>query len=240
MLYMNKLLLCLTLIFLSFLSPAQKVINDPNVQVRTVGGFHAIHISSAFDVILTQGTEAQVAVSANDEKLLPYIITTVTNGVLIVKTENNKALWRGNHKLRAYIAVKDLDELKVGGATTVKIDNNLNANSLKLDLSGSSRFNGVLTVNEKLSIDLSGASDLNISGKASETSITASGASDVKAYDFKTEVCSVQASGASDIQISVDKELSANLSGASSIRYKGEATVKNLKTSGASNVSKKS
>ena len=79
-----------------------------------------------------------------------------------------------------------------------------------------------------------------ISGAAGETAITASGASDVKAYDFKTSVCTIQASGASDIQIAVDKELSANLSGASTVKYTGAATVKNIKTSGASSVSHKS
>ncbi|MER3463239.1 MAG: DUF2807 domain-containing protein, partial [Chitinophagaceae bacterium] len=73
-----------------------------------------------------------------------------------------------------------------------------------------------------------------------EVSINAHGASDVKGYDFNTSTCKVDASGASSIKISVEKELEVSLSGASSVNYKGNAVIRNVKTSGASSVSKKS
>jgi len=62
----------------------------------------------------------------------------------------------------------------------------------------------------------------------------------VKGYELVTDNCSVRASGASDIRISVNKELNAHLSGASSVYYKGDAVIKDLHSSGASNVSRKS
>jgi len=97
-----------------------------------------------------------------------------------------------------------------------------------------------LNVNGLLDIHISGASDVEINGTADEVKIDASGASDVKAYDFTTTNCSVDASGASSIKITVNKELSAKLSGASSVNYKGSAMIRDIKTSGASSISRKS
>ncbi|NCU02569.1 MAG: hypothetical protein GXC73_01160 [Chitinophagaceae bacterium] len=44
------------------------VINDKNAEPRKVGSFHGIKVSNAFDVIIKQGDEEAVVVSAADEK----------------------------------------------------------------------------------------------------------------------------------------------------------------------------
>jgi hypothetical protein len=79
---------------------------------------------------------------------------------------------------------------------------------------------------------------MTVTGSASELGVKASGASDFKGFDFVTDICDAHASGASDIKITVNKELSAHASGASDVRYKGDGVVRDLKTSGASSVSK--
>jgi hypothetical protein len=237
---MYKLLLIAGFLVSGLYAPAQKVINDPNVQVRSVSGFHAISASDAFDIYISQANEEKVAVSASEEKYLQDIITTVKNGVLIIKYDEGKKIWRGNHKLKAYISVKNINELRASGASTYKIEGRLSCNDLKIDLSGASKLTGQLEINGTFSASLSGASDIQINGSAKETNIDARGASDVKAFDFTTAVCSVKASGACNIKISVDKELSAHLSGASSVNYKGSAMIKDIKTTGASNISRKS
>jgi hypothetical protein len=109
---------------------------------------------------------------------------------------------------------------------------------LTLHLSGASDFKGSVKFDE-LSIDQSGASDVRINGNVGSLTIEASGASDTKGYDLITDKCSVHASGASEISITVNKELEAHASGASSINYKGEAVIRGLHSSGASSVSKK-
>ncbi|GJQ32028.1 MAG: hypothetical protein HBSAPP04_08670 [Ignavibacteriaceae bacterium] len=79
-----------------------------------------------------------------------------------------------------------------------------------------------------------------MSGNAEKVKVDASGASDFKAYEFTADFCAVQATGASSIHITVNKEISIKASGASDVFYKGEAIIRDLKISGASNVSKKS
>ncbi|HJW15588.1 MAG TPA: head GIN domain-containing protein, partial [Flavisolibacter sp.] len=233
------LLIAVSLICIGVSVNAQKVVNDAYAESRTVSSFHAIHISNAFEVIISQDAQEGLAVSANNKEDVPGIKTSVDNGVLKIWFDQ-KGWWPKNRKLKAYIAIKNIDEIKAGGASNIKIDGSLSSAGLKLDFSGASDLKGKLNVNGLLDIKISGASDVDINGTADEVKIDASGASDVKAYDFNTTNCSVDASGASSIKITVQKELSAKLSGASSVSYKGTAMIRDIKTSGASSISRKS
>jgi Putative auto-transporter adhesin, head GIN domain len=218
---------------------AQETISDPNIQVREAKNFHAISLSSAFDVYLSQGNEEKVAVSAGETRDLANITVEVNNGVLEIGWRHKGKWSRGNKKLKAYISFKNIDKLTVSGACDVSITGTLIADDLKVDLSGASDLNGRLEV-KKLSVDLSGASDVKFNGTTIQLGIDASGASSFKGFDFSTDYCNVKASGASDIKITVNKELSANASGASDVNYKGGGVTRDIHTSGAGSVSRRS
>ena len=237
---MKKLLILSVFALTAFVLNAQKTVYDANAEARNVGEFTGIQLSNAFSVIITQGAESGVAVSATDASEVQNIKTQVENGVLKIWYENGRKWSRNNTKLKAYISVKTLESLRAGGACDVKIDGTLNAQSLKINLSGASDVSGARNVSGQLQVNLSGASDLTIIGLADNMAIDVNGASEVKAYNFTTSNCSIEASGASSVQITVDKELSAKLNGASSVRYKGTAVIKDIKITGASSISRKS
>src|SRR5688500_7417136 len=111
---MKKLLSLFSFLFLFGAVMAQKVVNDPHAEVRQVGSFHSIQIAHAFDVILTQGGEESVAVSAAKPEYLEHIIVKVENGRLKIDYKDNKK-WGKDRKLKAYISVKNIEELRVGG-----------------------------------------------------------------------------------------------------------------------------
>ena len=50
---MRSLLIAFYIISFSLVANAQKVVNDANAEPRAVNSFHAIHISNAFEVILS-------------------------------------------------------------------------------------------------------------------------------------------------------------------------------------------
>jgi hypothetical protein len=139
--------------------------------------------------------------------------------------------------LKAYVSFKNLDRLQASGASDVFVDGAISGDRLDLHLSGASDFKGAVKLNS-LSIDQTGASDVTIKGIVGSLSIAASGASDTKGFELVTEKCSVQASGASDISITVNKELDARVSGASSVNYRGDAVIKESHSSGASSISR--
>lgn len=221
---------------------AQQV-NDPNAEVREAKGYHGISISNAFDVYLTQGNEEAVAVSASETKFRDRIKVEVKDGILRIRYDN-EGIWNtGNRKLKAYISFKQIDKLTVSGACDVFISGTLKADDLNINLSGASDLKAPgnekakLDI-KKLTVDLNGASDMNVTGSAKQLNVEASGASSFKGFDLVTDYCDAHASGASDIRITVNKELSAHASGASDVHYKGDGVIRDIKTSGASNVSK--
>ena len=235
----NIFFLFLLLIAFGTAGLAQKTINDPNVEVREAKNFQAIELSNAFDVYLTQSNEESVAVSAAEPKYRENIKVEVKGGVLIIRYDN-KGKWNtGNKKLKAYISFKQLNRLNVSGACDVYIVDDWKAENLKLDLSGASNLKGKMEA-QKLMIDLSGASDLTLTGTVGQLNIEASGASDFKGFDLAVDFCNARASGASDIKITVNKELSAEASGASDVKYKGSGLIRDVKTSGASSISRRS
>ena len=240
---MKKIQVMLMAVLVSTVLFAQKTINDPNAEPRNLSGFHAIKISNAFDVYISQGNEDAVAISASKAEYREKIITKVENGVLIIRFDDDKKFWKGwngdKTKLKAYISVKKLDKLDVSGACDVYFEDGISAEELYVNLSGASDLKGKIEA-KKLRFVISGASDATISGNAAELSVDASGASDFKGFDMVTNYCTAEASGASSVNITVNKELNAKASGASSVRFKGEGLIRDIKTSGASNVTRKS
>jgi len=231
---MKKLLFSLLVTGLITTASAQKTINDANAEKRNVSGFHAIEVGGGIDLYLSQGEEA-VAVSASKNEYRARIKTEVKNGVLKIWYEWNSNLrfdW-SNHKLKAYVSFKDIDRLEGSGGSDISIDGSIKVAKLALEISGGSDFDGKVETSE-LEIQASGGSDVRISGKATRLAIDASGGSDFKGYDLASDICNVEASGGSDVQVTVNKELSANASGGSDVYYKGTGMIRDLKTSGSS------
>lgn len=223
---------------------AQLTVNDPNAEKREAKNFHAISISNSFDIFIAQGSEEAVAVSASEDKYKQNIKVDVRDGVLKIWLEKEGKFWKGlsgdKMKLKAYISFKNIDKLIASGACDLHIQGTINADDLHVNLSGASDLKEGKINAKKLTVDLNGASDMNISGTAGELNVEATGASDFKGFDLVVDYCDARASGASSINITVNKELSARASGASDVHYKGNGLIRDIKTSGASNVSKRS
>lgn len=229
----------LALVSFAAASAQKTIVNDPNAELRKVDAFTAVKVSNAIDLFLTQGDEDGVVVSASETKFRDKIKTTVENGVLKIWYDDQKWNWNeSKKKLRAYVSFRTLNSINASGASDVTVTGVLKGEELKMHLSGASDFKGAVQL-KKLIIDQSGASDVSISGTVVDLEIDASGASDLKDYDLVADNCTVDVSGASDVRITVNKELKAKASGASSVHYKGAGVIRDIKTSGASSISKR-
>ncbi len=236
---MKKVLFASVLLLFFSAVEAQKVINDPNVQVRTAQSFHGISVAGGIDLYVSYGDEA-VAVSASRPEFRDRIKTEVENGILKINYDHKNGVnISGEKKLRAYVSYKTLNSLAAFGGSDITVDGTIKTSSLKINISGGSDFTGKVDVNE-LVVNQSGGADVKISGTATKASVDAMGGSDFSGYGLTTEVCDIEASGGCDVEITASKELSAKATGASDISYKGKPALKEVKASGASSVSAKS
>jgi hypothetical protein len=225
----------------SFAQQGNLLVNAPNVQKRNVDSFHAIEVSSSIDLVIKQGDEEGVAVSAADVKLRDRIITSVENGVLRIWLNTNGVHWNWgwtNQKLKAFVSFKTLDRLQASGSSDVYVDGAIKSNNLSISLSGSSDFKGGIQANQ-LQLRQAGSSDAIVNGTATNADIHLSGSSDFKGYDMSVDVCNIEAHGSSDTHITVNKELSISNSGSSDVYYKGNAVLKESHSSGSSSISKR-
>jgi hypothetical protein len=254
-----KKIIFIACLFMAFTVHAQTkmgVIYDENVQVRKLPNFTSIRVSNAIELFISQSNKTEVAVSAKSEEYINRIITEVDGGTLIIRMADNRWWKWGNedYRIKAYVSVKDLYALTGSGATNIKIVNGLSAEKLKINLSGASDLKGDIKAGTlmtelsgasnfkatvqagALSVKGSGACDIEVSGSGDDLIVDVSGASSVKMYDYLVKGASVEASGASSIKLNVSDMLKAHATGASSVDYKGAASHKEFKSSGASSV----
>jgi hypothetical protein len=239
MITMKHIFLSLLIISVAAVSYSQPVFHDKDAEMRQVGDFEGIEVSSAIDLQLSQGNENSVAISAPGVENRAGIKTEVRKGILHIWYENKKWFKGNGRKIRAYVSAKTLKLVSASGACDVVVNGELKSEELSIKLSGASDFKGTVRASN-LKINLSGASDIVVRGSAANVSIDASGASHFKGFDLVTDNCRVDASGATDIKITVNKVLNAEASGATNIDYMGTGMIGDLKTSGASNIRKRS
>lgn len=217
---------------------AQKTVYDPNAVLREGKGYGAIEISDGIDLYISYGEEA-IAVSASEDKHRDKIRTVVENGVLKISYGDKGISWNSKRNLKAYVSFKKLTALAASGGSDINVEGSIKGEDFDIHISGGSDFKGKVEVNS-LNVDQSGGSDVTISGKTTKVIINSSGGSDFNGYNLITDVCVAEASGGSDIEITANKEITAKASGASDISYKGSASLKESRSSGASSVNKRS
>ncbi len=194
---------------------------------------------------------------------------SVVQGSGNAKTETRKA--DGFKSVDASGAVNVEIVVQKGFSVSVEADDNLleniktevNGDTLKIysedSISPKTRVNVKISMPEIIGLELSGASNANVSGvnsdlielKASGASkvkidgqviklrADASGASKIDAEGLKVEDANVDASGASSATIMATEEVDLDASGASKITYVGEPKRIKQNASGASSITKK-
>lgn len=231
-------LLFLGLASLQSATAQDQVVVDANAILRNVEkDFNKIKVSGSIKLVISQGNDIALALSASEDKYIVDIRTVVENNTLKISQAGDSWGSSKNRQLTVYLSVKELVEIQVAGAANVIGSGEIKTEKLKINLSGASQLRADLSV-QMLTMDLSGASKAKLNGKAAMLDIECSGASDVNFFELDAETCNATASGASDMEINVSKELNATASGASHIFYKGGA-VANVKASGVSKIAKR-
>ncbi|TAF34433.1 MAG: DUF2807 domain-containing protein [Cytophagales bacterium] len=205
-----------------------------NTETRNISGFTGIEAGGIFRIILTGTGSESVRLEIDGDIQFSDIETEVKGGILRFQMKNTKYTWRDKVEITAYVTYKELNSLELSGASFLKAEAPISADRFMLQLSGASKV--CLDLNcSKLDASLSGASRLILAGKASNSLLTTSGASNFEGADFDSESMKVSASGASNIEVKAVKILSGTASGASNITYYGQADT-NISTSGVANI----
>lgn len=201
------------------------------IEHRPVEPFDGVEASGIFRVFLTQSDTFSLTVKAPEEHM-PYIETTVSDGVLSIEYSRRARNLRG---LEVHVGAPAFTMLNAGGATSFESTNTLTATALNVKVSGASSMN-LSVICDQLTSRVSGASNMRLSGEAVFHELIASGVSGVRAYELETNVTEATSSGTSSIRITVYESLTANASGTSDIIVRGNPPASTVSTSGTASV----
>jgi hypothetical protein len=212
-----------------------------DTQDRHLSGFHALNLTSSFDVYITQGSTESVKVDAPSD-IINRIITEVNGDVLTVRTKNETFNWgnwfSNNHKkIIIYVSVKDIRGISISGSSDVFFKDGLHADKLELKISGSGDVTGKLNVKD-LECGISGSGDIVLAGTAQTSTVSINGSGDFKARELVTAATTIRVSGSGDATVNATQKLEARVSGSGDIRYTGGANHVSTSSSGSGDVHK--
>lgn len=191
-----------------------------------VSGFHAIDVSNGFDVILVQGSSEGLTLTAQ-ENLFEHITTKVEQGVLKIYTDRNIIESKG---LKAKIAFKSIDDLKVSGGGDVVSETTLDVPNLNISMTGGGDINARINTGD-LKCRVSGGGDVAIDGTFKGYDMNLTGGGDLKSAISAAHIlCEV--SGGGDVSVnSRDKSADATVSMTGGGDLQMEVNADNLKCS---------
>ncbi len=217
--------------------------------------FTRLEVSHAFEVEITRGDTFKVEVTVDDNIVdrlrVEQTGTTVKIGMesginfgtttqraVVVLPELEAVSLSGASKggVAGFESTKGLD-VGVSGASNLSLTG-IRAGDTRFDVSGASKVAGDLRGGD-VRMGASGASQILLQGSGNDGDLEASGASKLLLNGFELVTADVTVSGASSATVNVSRTLDADASGASSIEYSGNATIRNIQSSGASEINRR-
>jgi len=164
--------------------------------------------------------------------LREYYTVEVINGDLVVRN-TKKINISSNKTFRPVLTVSTpvLNRLIVTGAGTFTAHDKITTDTLSFMIRGAGSGKAELDA-EYFSAIVSGAGNLELSGKADIAELSISGTGTLNAFELETRDATVNLSGSGTVRMGVSENLHISASGAGSVEYKGTPGL-SLNTSGA-------
>jgi hypothetical protein len=183
-------------------------------QKREIAPFTKLEVSGATSVFFTPGDSSSLTVMAGESEI-KHVQTTVENGVLGIQS---KGAFRSTVKV--YVTGPSLKEITATGASKVSIADTLKAETLEINVTGASSVKGPVKTGT-VNVSASGASVVELTGSTKASQNTITGASSLKAYDLLSENTRITTSGASSAKVYASQKITADATGSSSVKFKG-------------------
>lgn len=231
---MKKLYLSFLLLAgISLSVAAQQTISDPNAVKREIPSFHGIEVATGIELFLTEGTSEEVAVSAANLEYRDRIVTEVVNGILKIHYDSklgsiNKK--KENKNLKAYVSYRQLNELYANTGALVKIQGVLKSAVLDMKVNTGAQVNGQVDI-KSLLVKQNTGSQVNLTGQAEKLNVEGDTGSKFRGEELLTVSCDATVSTGANVSISAEKELAVKANTGGIVKYKGNASIREIKTS---------
>lgn len=218
---------------------SENISSSGATQVRNVGKFTGIAVSSGIKVNFTQGNNQSVVVDTN-QNLQQYVTTQVVDGILVISVNNKNNKNLNFKKLLVTIEAPRLSYAKVSSGAFLSTMNTINENNFEGKVSSGANMTADLNVKNNTMMDISSGSSITLNvqtdnfgfegssgssatirGKAENVEIKTSSATSCNAQNLLAKNGNAIASSGSTIRINATENLNGVASSGASIRYSG-------------------
>ena len=190
--------------------------------------FSRLTFKSVGEVFLSQGETCSLEIKGSPS-LMKNVKSTIQDGELKITYDVKITDWSdlqfvGSPKLQYFVTMNTVEAVKMGGAGNLDAGH-LEADNLSIIHSGLGKVQISDLHCQDLSAKLGGLGELFLKGKVESQTVVLAGAGSYDAQGLESKVAKVSLSGAGSANVWVEETLEADMSGAGSIRYKGNASV---------------
>jgi hypothetical protein len=197
-------------------------------QEKEVKEFTKIELGMPYKIELIQSKTNKVDAGSKTDKLE----ISVSGGILEIEQGTAGVF---DEPIKVYFT--KLNSLEVSGAGEFFTSPNsvIETEKLEVESSGASKLNLNIKVTD-FKLELAGACKATIKGTAQNAEVEIAGASKYYASDLKTEETKIEGAGATYFNVFANKSLNVEAAGATKGVYNGNPTTKNINVAGISNV----
>lgn len=213
-----------------------------NGNVRTedhpVSDFKNVEIGGSAKILISQSDHASVKLEG-DENLLKYMVIRQEGDKLIIREkEGFHLVSTHDHPMRIYLSAPVFHTIDVSGACDVISESKITSTeNLEMELSGAGNIKMEVDA-PRVKAECSGAGSIYLKGQTKDVELGISGVGSAHCYDLQAENASVEISGVGSAEVYASVKLDAEVSGAGSVKYKGNASDVSKHVSGAGSVNK--
>ena len=188
--------------------------------------FTSVDMKGLFNARIEKGPIYAVEVEGPDNERKRYDVYVNGKTLVIEYDDERKYFWKRSvedRQMKVRITMPELRELDVMGAGKLQFKG-FDEDEVDIKITGAVMATGQINV-DRLNIELTGASMLDLDGTGRFMDADITGASGLRAYDYHVAHCIVEAHGASMARVNVSETLEIKKGIASSVSNRGEAEV---------------
>lgn len=201
-----------------------------------VGSFTGLEVGDDFIINITRSDSFSIDL-VGDETFVNEVEVVNDGGLLKIGfIEDQSPLKNKNRGIEVNVKLPELEEVYFSGVSKAYI-NDLEADNLKMVLSGVSETEGSMNISDNLQVEMKGGSRLILEGHGSYLDAQLSGGSELNSLYFEADHVTVEADGASSAKVYAGNTLNASSRGSSEIQYRGEPGSTNMNAETGSSIS---
>lgn len=207
-------------------------------QTRQLDSFTKLANNGSFEVIIIKDTASYVIVEA-ESNIIPYILTVIENGALIIDSQENI---NAHRSMKLEVHTPDLESVQINGSGDIDFGT-FNSDHFSAVIAGSGSMNGssvcmdaylkiegsgsliIGLITEELDASIHGSGSIHMAGQTVNSKYGIYGSGSIKDYDFVQDQCEVISDGSGNIYATVNNSLKVKIEGSGSVHFRGNPVV---------------